>query len=143
MIYSDLHASVLRFCAEFAEAHNVPKVVNLDAYGEESDLPETDFLGMSGLSAYDEDVTVECSVMIGISTRDDTNLFRMSKIAAALFERLAPRQRVTIVDAESGAEAGWMIALAGTRLLPVSGGKTRLIQFVQVEFVTSRGYKPE
>lgn len=131
MLVKDLHASVLRFCADFATEHGLG-FVNFDAAADESQLPDQNCIGMSGLAWEVDEELLDVNVMIGICTKDDSNLFKMIELIAPLYERLLPTKKIRVYDADSGEAKGWFVVQNGTRALPVGGSTVRPIQHIMV-----------
>lgn len=140
MIIKDIHASLLRFCADFAEKFPGTVVVFFDAHADESTLPEADVVGLTGVTVSVENHLTEVKCMIGISTLDDTNLFRLTDLTAELFESLLPTKRIPVYDASTGIEKGWMILQDGTTLLPVTGSAARPMQYALVHLSSSQTF---
>jgi len=142
MIYANLHSSFLRFCADFAAAHNLVPV-NFDAHAGVETLPNSDLIGMASLSFTEDEGLLSIKVMLGISTLNDENNFRLVKLVSELFELLRPNQRLTIYRADTDPEvvAGWMICQDGTTVLPVGGEVARPLQYVAVHLATSVEFK--
>lgn len=132
MLVRNIHASILRFCSDFAEANNLT-VVNFDAHADDDTaLPPGDLIGMAGLSWNVDDHFVEVNVMIGISTEEDTNLFRMINLLDPLFESLLPTKRINAYNADTGDKAGNFVVENGTRAMPVGGSAARPLQFIMI-----------
>lgn len=131
MLVRDLYSSILRFCADFAEEHSI-QVVNFDAYADDEGLPQDDVIGMSSLSWEVNDQLVQASVMIGICTKDDTNLFTLMDLIAHLYEKLLPTMKIRILNADSGEEGGWLIVENGTKAMPIGGSMARPMQYIMV-----------
>lgn len=131
MLVRNLHASMLRFCSDFAAANGLT-AVNFDAHADESNLPIGDLVGISGLSWEVDDSMLSVQVMFGVSTKDDTNMFRLIEHFDKLFELVLPTKRISAYDADSGEEIGKFVSLNGTRALPVGGSTARPLQFVMV-----------
>ncbi len=135
-IVRNIHASMLRFCADFAEANNLT-VVNFDAHADESTIPATNIVGMSGLSFDVDDHFISVNVMFGISTKDDTNMFELIRLLDTLFESVLPTKKVRAYDADTGEAIGWFIVQNGTRALPVGGSVARPLQHIMVGLVST------
>ena len=140
MILRDIHASLLRFCADFSERYPGMAVENFDAHADESTIPKSDIVGLSGLSIALDDSFVSTKLMIGISTLDDMNLFRLMDRMDVLLDRLKPTQRLPVYDADTGIEKGWMIVENGTTLMPVGGSKARPLQYILISLATNLSF---
>jgi hypothetical protein len=127
----NLHASLLKFCNDFAEENNIASVY-FDAHADESTLPPGDLIGMSGLSWEVDEHFLSVNVMIGISTNEDTNLFRLLGLVGSLFELVLPEKKISAYDADSGEVIGVFVVRNGTRALPVGGSSARPLQYIMV-----------
>lgn len=142
MIYDDLHVSLLRFCQTFAESQEIPlESRNFDASWEEDELPPSDVIGTLGLSFEFNDHLIDGMVQIGVTTIRDRNLFRLTSTVSKLLELLRPTNKITIYSAKSGAKLGLLVVKNGTRLMPAAGSKTRPVQFIGVNFLTTITYQ--
>lgn len=130
-IVRTLHASIMRFCTDFGELHNLA-FVNFDAHADESTMPSQDVIGMMGLSWDVDDEFLEVNVMLGVGTLDDSNLFRLVDKIGELFELVLPSKRISAYDADSGEEIGHFVVRNGTRALPVAGSQSRPVQHIMV-----------
>jgi hypothetical protein len=143
MIYENLHTSLLRFCAEFAEANPGMAVVNFDSHADATQLPASDLVGMAGLSFTEDDGILSIKVLLGISTLGDTNNFRLVHLVSELYERLRPTKRIDVYQAgmDAPTKVGWMVCENGTSVLPVGGEVARPLQYVAVHLATSVEFK--
>lgn len=131
MLVKNLHASILRFCKDFGDENNLV-TVNFDAHADDATIPEGDLIGMAGLTWDVNDHFLYVNVMIGISTVEDTNLFRMISLLDSLFEKLLPTRTISAYDADSGEVIGDFVVRNGTKALPVGGTETRPLQYIMV-----------
>ncbi|HYG34262.1 MAG TPA: hypothetical protein VEC99_05735 [Clostridia bacterium] len=141
MIIKDIHASLLKFCSDYASNHEGMTVVNFDAHADDTTLPANDVIGLAGLSVTAADRFLSIKALIGISTLNDTNLFRLAEKIAELFERLMPESRIDVVDAATGEVKGWMIAMDGTTMLASEGTKARPLQHVAVSLGAAQDFR--
>lgn len=141
MIYRNLHTSILRFCADFAETAPA-EVVNFDAASDENSLPKADCIGPMALSFELDDHLVSGTVQIGFSTWDDTNLFRLVEQIDALLELLKPTCRIKLYDSTNTTDEdqGFLVIENGTRVMPVVQGELRPIQFIAVRFSSTKTF---
>lgn len=138
--YEHLEASLLNFCLRFADAMIAQGVTdrelepyNFENVGSEDELEEKDLVGISNLSIEMDDHFLELELLIGISTYDDLNNFRLRKLCGYLFEELKPTNALPVVDADTGLPLGGkMLVLNGTRMMPVTGN-TRPTRFFIVQ----------
>lgn len=141
MILRDIHASMLRFCSDFAALYPGMEVVNFDAHADETTVPKTDIIGISSLSIRTDEHLVEVKGMLGLSTLDDTNLFRLMELMDVLYDRLLPTRRIQLYDAATGVANGVLILDNGTTVLPVGGSDARPLQYVMVSMSSTRTLK--
>lgn len=141
MILEDINASILRFCADFADAHTNMTVINFDANADEASLPLNDVIGISGVTVAADESQCEVTMLFGVSTRDDTNLFRLNRCIAELFEMLLPEQRIRLYDANTGQAKGYLVAANGTRTLAIGGSATRPLQYVMVQLLSTSTFQ--
>ena len=140
MIYRDVQASCLRFCSNFSAAHPTLVVENFDAHGDESTLPPQDIIGLSSLSISVDNKMVSISLMFGISTLVDTNLFRITELIDTLLNELLPTKQIPLLDADTGIQNGYLAIQNGTRVLSVGGSAARPLQYIMVNLLASYGY---
>ncbi len=137
MIISDVRSSLLGICNDFLTANPTllvtPEVVVFDRYGDPADMPDTDTLGIMGMSVVAEHGWHFVQVMLGVSTHSDSNLFRMTDAMDALYELFQPEADFPIKSAQSGAVIGRFDILEGARLMPVQRIQTRPAQFIMVQ----------
>lgn len=146
MIYRNLHASIMRFCQEFATSFVggvTPTFENFDASWQEAELPDNDLIGYFALTYTMNDHFVEGSVQIGYSVKEDKNLFRLVNAIDTLASHLKPTDKLPIYDADTGSLLGHMVCTNGTSVFPVAGSKTRPVQFIGVNFLTTTTYQIE
>ncbi len=141
MILSDIHSSLLRFCADFAANYPGMSVVNFDAHADESTVPNTDVIGISSLSVKASSQLITVKGMFGLSTVDDTNLFRLVSLMDDLYDKLLPTRILQIYDAVTGADNGILVVEDGTNMLPVGGSIARPLQFVMISMASTRTLK--
>ena len=139
MIFRDVQVSCLKFCNDFSLKHPGMQAENFDAHADESILPMSDLVGLSSLSLVLDDKMAAISLMIGISTLVDTNLFRLSALVDELLQSLVPTNKIKLFDADTGIEKGWMVVQNGTRVLAVGGSSARPLQYVSLNLLTSYG----
>lgn len=144
MLYRDLHASLLRFCVDFAEACDPkPVFINFDAAGDENSLPKQDIVGPLSLSFELDEHILNGTVQLGYSTWDDTNLFRLVERVDAMLELLKPTSKIPVYDSTNMVEEpkGFLVIENGTRVMPVIKGNTRPIQFIALKFSSTETFK--
>jgi len=118
--YQDIEASLLRFSADLA--HELTQfglevsAEYVDAFGSPTEWPETDFIGPAEMRIDMDEGVIYVTLAIVVSTRQDTNLTKMSKIVNRVMNKLAKDARIVIFDAASGAPRGHLIVQDGTRV---------------------------
>lgn len=132
--YHNIQSSLLRFCSDFAQPRNLA-TVNLDAFTDEAHWPEQDFIGLSEFRV-DIMETYSGACMFGISTRDDTNLYRMGSLVKEVSGHLLPNKNLPVYDAETGSQIGLIFILQGTRIGAPVPTKTQPILPVAIRFET-------
>ncbi|MCG7628994.1 hypothetical protein MHM88_14375 [Epibacterium sp. MM17-32] len=131
--YQNIQSSLLRFCADFAEANPGLGTVNLDAHTDEAQWPEGDFIGLGELNV-DVAETYAGQCMFGLSTLNDTNLFRMGQLMQKLSGFLLPNKNIPVYNAQTGMEIGKLFVLQGTRIGAPLPTKTQPIQPIAIRF---------
>jgi hypothetical protein len=141
VILKNVRSSLLRFCSDFAEQFADTQAVDFDTYEDESQTPETDLVGISALSIDTDTGLAGCRVMFGVSTVNDTNLFRLYEVMDALFDQFLGGCWLPLIDADTGEQVGRLVVQDGSRLLPVGGGSSRPIQYVMVSMQATKTFK--
>jgi hypothetical protein len=104
-----------------------------DAHASINDLPSGDVLGLKSFAIMEDDNVLAISCAIGVGTFDETNLFRLRKSVAILFQALLKENSIDYYDMETGLVVNRMIIAGGTSITPVARADVRSIQFVQFE----------
>jgi len=144
-VYENLWASTLKFCNDFAnraQANGLSpdiEVYDFDAMGGFEALPETDLIGPADFQVETRKGLFYITTMVGITTENDLNGFRLNKLVAELFNKLLPEQSFPYVDAETGGKIGKMKVMDGTSVLPMArNSKSRPLKMIAVEVGTDR-----
>lgn len=144
----NFRSSLLKFCNERINdliyrdlLNSGAAFVDFDAHAQMTSVPEVDILGTANLTWNLADKMFDLDVMFGVSTLRDTNMFRHHRVLDFLVDYLAPEKQIPVVDADTGADRGWMVVTNGTQLLPVMKTDTRSLQFLQVGLQTSVTYR--
>lgn len=140
MLYKNVTSSILRYCSEFADEHPGIEVINFDAHGDEATLPQSDVMGPSALTVNVSGSFCIVSLLLGVSTREDTNLFRLSSLIDSLFEDMLPESYLPLYNAETGQAIGRLVVEDGSRVLPVDNTSTRALQFVMVNLRSTQTF---
>lgn len=140
--YRDTFSSLLKFCSDFSasmKAQGVElKVMNLDAMGDPQEWPDQDVVGLAEFDFDLDDGTIEVSMMIAVSTVEDTNNFRLNQIINDLVNLLIPSRRINLYNATNGQLRGFMVVQNGTRVAPPMKTKTRAIQPIMVSLLSDQ-----
>lgn len=144
--YRDTFASLLRFCKDFTTdatgyGWNL-EVKNFDASGDPQTWPAQDCIGISEFDFELNDGTIEVSVMIILSTFEDTNNFRLTEQMNQLVNRLIPGQGVKLYNSTTGALRGHFAVRNGTRVAPPLDLETRTAQGVMVTLLSDQTLRP-
>lgn len=144
-VYENAWASVLKFSNDFAarmklQGHSADlEVFDFDAFGGVDELPEKDLVGPAEFQFETSGGLFTITMMIGVSTNNDKNGFRVNKLAAELFNALLPNRLFPYVDASTGAPVGKMKVKDGTAVLAMArDSKSRPLKFVAVTVATDR-----
>lgn len=131
--YQNIQSSLLRFIADFAEVNPTLDTVNLDAHTDEASWPDAEFIGLGELHVeIGETYSGQC--MFAISTKDDTNLFRMGEWMQKLSELVLPNKNIPVYDAQTGTQIGMLFVLNGTQIGAPMATKTQPIQPIAIRF---------
>lgn len=133
--YSNIHASLLRYCSDTAIQQNVLtglpfKAVDLDAYADDNELPQEQLIGIDNLamsSSSDGNAFDTFSVLVTIGLRNDVNNMLLGKITDGMFEQLRPNQEVPLLDVDSGTRIGTMKLFGRTQVLPIVKSEAGII----------------
>jgi hypothetical protein len=113
-------------------------VVNFDAANDPQTWPTTDVVGVSEFDFELDDGTIGVSMMIILSTFEDTNNFRLIEIMNQLVNRLIPGKRVNLVDGSNGRTRGFLVVQNGTRVAPPLDLETRTAQGIMVSLLSDQ-----
>lgn len=116
----------------------VPAYVNLDAHGQEEELPRTNIVGTQGYAMTDEPAALSLFMSWTISTWDDPDLVLMTDLADRLAQRLAPSSTIPIWTAGSPSpiETSWMVVAGDLDVDPLERGTTRSFVSLSVRLLS-------
>ncbi len=142
--YINIQASLLRFCSDNAKFIRTLtgkefKSLNLDAFSNEDDLPEGDFIGIEDLalqSSSDSSPLDSMSAVVTVSTVSDVNNMRLSKVVDHIYECVRPDKTLTLFDEDTGNRIGQIKCVRMAQILPVQDGKNARV-FQSVVFQAS------
>lgn len=131
MIYTDLYKSLQKLCTDFITNNpgDALTYFNFDTAGSIADYPTGDVIGLGGYQLTEDEKMYEIDCMIGISTVNDTNHFKLLDLTDKVWELVRPEKLITIYDA-GGVPKGLFKVMNGTRTLPVARSNGRVVQFV-------------
>lgn len=136
------HSSLLRFCNAFAiemkNQHQNLTVVDYEAHADVETLPKSDLIGVANFAIQQDEQMYHIEAMIGITTYDDHNLFRLKQLTSRLFDYLAPTNMIELVDADTAEPIGQMTIKNGTRAMPVAGSAQRPMRFIIFRCISSQ-----
>lgn len=135
--YMNCCVSIAKVCKDFGDANGLT-VYDFDAHATVSELPNADIIGPMEIEVENDEGMLTVMGMIGISLREDLNLFRLRPLVAKLFRDLSPNNTFGLYDAETSKKYGIMKILNGTQVLPVVRSKNRPIQFVAFAAATDQ-----
>jgi hypothetical protein len=140
--YRDTFSSVLKFCNDFAAEMKGRgwdmKVVNFDAANDPQTWPSSDVVGVSEFDFELDDGTIGVSMMLVISTVEDTNNFRLTEIMNQMVNKTIPGKRMSLVDGASGRTRGFLVVQNGTRVAPPLDLETRTAQGIMVNLLSDQ-----
>lgn len=129
--YRDVKASILKLCVNFITEYNQLhpgmelQFFNFEAGADPSEWPEANALGPAQIEVDLEDGMVEALVGVGVTTRNDPNLFNLDEICNLFANKVMPGQMFTIFDQPTGAPIRPMKVAEGTRIGRVERTKTQ------------------
>lgn len=138
--YSDGKASLLKYVGDILLAYPFyaelgrpqPSLVDFDALGDETELPENDLYGLSDYSLINETGMHAMSAAVIISTKQDLNLFRLRELTNLMYMALVPTKIIPMWDAEVGERIGTITLQNGTHAQPLVKTKLRAYQNITI-----------
>lgn len=113
-------------------------IFNFEAHATVEEMPEVDLIGPMEIGVEEDEGRFYISCMLGVSTFNDQNLFRLDDLIDNLFDRLRPDSLVPLYNADTGSQYGVMKVMNGSAILPVARTKIRPIQAVAMTLGTDR-----
>jgi hypothetical protein len=134
--YRDAHGSMVKFCRDFTEANPAwgLEVYDFDAHVANQEFPDADILGPYQFQFSIDGGVFTIMTMVGVSTRDDPNLFKLRDVTSRLYEQLLPSRIIQLYDSNTVTPRGVMKAMDGTALSPVARTNSRPFQYIAVSF---------
>lgn len=139
-VYRDIQASLIRFCRDFGDLHNLG-FVNLDAHTEPETWPDQDFIGIGELNVDISD-TDEVTLSFAMSTKDDAYLLRMSELINHLLNELLPGSSIPLLDAETGEQFALLMITDGVRVGPPLKTESQPLQPIMVRMLSNFPHRP-
>lgn len=141
--FTDIQASLFAFCKAFAAEMMAADVANLevfkfDAHADINQYPETDLIGPAALSIDIDDGMVEAMTVLGISTMDDQNTFRLDALIGQLLRRVKTGTVIALKDSETGQPYGTLKVQGQIRVLPVELTKIRPFRGIAIQVGSDR-----
>ena len=137
-ILSILETSTLAYCNQIAQAINAQlnldfEVVLFDAYAENEPLPEKDIIGIYRLEFELDSHFIKGSFLLGVSTINDPQLFRLRKVSSFVLDQVKPQKTISLVTEDGQPVVGNLVIMDGVAVLPVEGN-TRPAKFFGIHF---------
>jgi hypothetical protein len=131
-IYGCVCSSLIKFINDF-RGTNDPSATyfDWDAHASISELPIGDVMGPAGIGLANEGQKTQVVFSFGLSTSDDTNLFRLRSMMSKLYGKLQPGMTVPVYDT-AGVRRSWLVVKDPVTIAPVSKSEIRSIQFISV-----------
>lgn len=144
--YVNYRASLFRLCNDFITKMvgdgvipaDSMQVFDWDAHADQDELPNKDLIGPIEYEIEVDEKLHYITTMIGISTINDTNMFRLHTLIDHMFDQLQPEMLVPYVDGATGNQMGSMKALNGTAVMPTAKTKTRPFKAVAVSLASDQ-----
>ena len=131
--FRDTQSSLMKFAAEFAAPRGL-LAINLDNFANPMEWPEGDFIAIAEFQMDIDHPFVMPALAFVISTKEDTNLFRMAELVNELLNELLPGKRIKMIDATSGVTRGWLSVLNQTRVGTVEQTDSQPARPIMVRF---------
>ena len=142
--YLDAYSSIVNYlqrCREDLMESGVSSDLNyrdLDGHAEDAIIENTDFLFTKDFSGEIEDKFRYWTILIGVSTFEDLNLFRHRKIINYLLSRFMPLTTIPLYDNETlKKKKGSLIVQDSVTVMPFSKYNTRAVQYLLVSVAST------
>lgn len=137
-LYLDVKSSIIRF-ANTMIYQIISKgitdslvFVDLDAHADLGEMPDTDCLAISGVSAVFDEKFIEATFNIGVTTFDDKEKQRHDKIISYVNGHTLPMETIPLVSSDDGSEIGVLTVYADTEVTPFIKSNVRALQYILV-----------
>ena len=152
-LYKDPLLSTIKFvqtiCVDAVTELGIelPSFVNLDAHANIDEIPEGDFLCITGWSRRMDDKMPTFHVAIGVSTYNDPDVLRHIDLMTMVAKRTEPEKRVPLYDTSSPdptEPVGYLTVGASPFIDPTERGQVRSLQLctIQLHTTLTAGYSP-
>lgn len=147
-VYLNSLHSMFAFCKTFSQdmisggySSNL-EVFNFDAHADLTSLPTNDLVGLAEFGLVVQEKNFSIQTMVGISTLDDENLFRLERLVDQLVYRIQPETFVKYYDVTSGLVVGNLKVMPGLEVFPIVKTDIRPLKFVAVELGADQIMRP-
>jgi hypothetical protein len=143
--FNDIQASLFAFCRKFSDDMRAASIADLaifkyDAFAEVSEFPEQDIIGVAHFTLDVNDGLVEVTGVIGVSTFNDENTFRLDQLIGQLLGRLKPGTLITVVDAATNQPYGKIKLKGNLKVLPVELTSIRPLRGIAIAAGSDRAF---
>lgn len=138
-IYAAVTLSLTKLVEEFRQAQMLDAAyVNWDAHAQIGELPQQDAIGLAGVGlAEDEPGHYEVAAAVALSTWDDMNLIRLTKLVSDFFDLLPISGRVAVFNPADGTPMSFMVVAGPRSVSPVGKAETRSVQALEFRLLLS------
>lgn len=128
------HTNNLIIEAKSLYPHATIQFVDWEAHANIEELPDADLIGPTSLVLMEISPQMyDVNFSIAVSTyKSDENLFRLRSYLSLIFNSVRPTKQITVYEAGTLNEIGYIMCQDGTAVLPMSRAVTRPFQYVQV-----------
>lgn len=106
--------------------------VDLDAHADLGEMPETDCLTISGVSATFDEKFIDGLFNIGVTTFDDKEKVRHDKIISYVAGHTLPMETIPLISSDDGSKIGVLTVYDDTEVTPFMKSNVRALQYVLV-----------
>ena len=141
-VYNNIAASLKKYCNDFITSNSVYssfKVYDFDAFGSESQLPDSNLIGIAEYSVQNVErmYIVTCAIVV-CTKADDDAIKNLRKTVGVMFDKFQPGNTdIPIVNADTGTTIGNLVVMDDVKVFPVARTQTRPVQLIGVSFGAS------
>lgn len=138
-IYAAVTLSLVKLVDDFRKAEMpTAEYVNWDAHAQIGELPQKDAIGLAGVGlAEDTPGHYEVAAAVAISTWDDKNLIRLTKLVSDFFDMLPIEGQVPVFNPDDGDRMSFMVVAGPRSVSPVGKAETRSVQAMEFRLLLS------